>query len=214
MTQFEKTFNLMKNPRSIAIYISLVILSFLFVDRPLATYFHQLDFRTNLHVLNLLTILGKDIIYLALFFFAALYFRYIRTNSVNEAKSWYLLACIITANLVCLVIKVTLGRARPDLLFSNDAFGFYWFKLSGQYWSLPSGHTTTVISLAAGFGVLFPKYFYTFLVLAFLIVLTRVLLYYHYLSDVMSAFYISILVIGLLTDYLRRNQYFSRIWSK
>jgi hypothetical protein len=74
MTQFEKTFNLMKNPRSIAIYISLVILSFLFVDRPLATYFHQLDFRTNLHVLNLLTILGKDIIYLALFFFCGFVF--------------------------------------------------------------------------------------------------------------------------------------------
>ena len=213
MTQFEKTFNLMKNPWSIAIYIVLIILAYHFIDIPLASYFHQLDIRTNLHMLNLLTFLGKDILYVALFLLAGLYFRYIRTNSVNEARSWYLLACIIIANLICLIIKVILGRARPDLLFSINAFGLYWFKFSGQYWSLPSGHTTTVISLAAGLGVVFPRFFYVFLVLAFFIVLTRVVLYYHYLSDVMTAFYLSILVIGLLTQYLKRNNYLSKVWK-
>lgn len=211
MTQFERTFNTMKNPWIIEIYLVLVILAFQFADIKIATIFHQLDLRTNFHVSNLW---GKDIVYIMIFLFSGLYFRYVRPNSLNEDRSWYLLACIIIPNLICLILKITLSRARPDLLFTSNAFGFYWFKLNGQYWSFPSGHTTTVTSLACGLGVLFPKYFYVYLALAFLIVLTRVLLYYHYLSDVMTAFYLSILVIGLFTQYIKRNNYLSKIWMK
>ena len=214
MTQFERTYNLMKNPWTILVYIVLVILAYHFVDRPLATYFHQLDLRTNLHILNLLTGLGKVTIYVVLFTLAGLYFRFIGTNPVYEARSWYLLACVVLANLLCLILKTSLGRARPDLLFTSNIFGFYWFKGTALYWSLPSGHTTTVVSLAGGFGVIFPKYFYAFLGLAFLIVLTRVLLYYHYLSDVMTAFYLCILVVGVFTQYIKRNQYLSKAWIK
>jgi membrane-associated phospholipid phosphatase len=214
MTQFEKTYNLMKNPWTILVYTVLVILAYHFIDRPLATYFHQLDLRTNLHILNLLTGLGKVIIYVVLFAVAGLYFRFIGTNPVYEARSWYLLACIVLTNLLCLMLKTSLGRARPDLLFTSNIFGFYWFKTTALYWSLPSGHTTTVVSLASSFGVIFPKYFYAFLGLAFLIVLTRVLLYYHYLSDVMTAFYLCILVVGVFTQYIKRNQYLSKAWIK
>ncbi|BCA95924.1 phosphatidylglycerophosphatase B [Legionella antarctica] len=214
MTQFEGTYGLMKRPWVILTYLALVILTYHFLDRPLATYFYQLDLRTNLHVLNLVTSLGKMIIYVVLFTLAGLYFRYIGTNTTYEARAWYLLACIIFPNLLCLILKTSLGRARPDLLFSSDIYGFYWFKPTSSYWSLPSGHTTTVVSLASGFGVLFPKYFYAFLALAFFIVLTRVLLYYHYLSDVMTAFYLCILVVGAFTQFIKRNQYLSKAWIK
>lgn len=213
MTQFERTFNLMQKPWVMVLYLVLIILAYHFVDIPLATYFHQLDLRTNLFELKVLTAFGKVFIYVVLFALTGLYFRYVG-NAVYEARSWYLLACILIPNLVCLILKVALSRARPDLLFSSDVFGFYWFKLTASYWSLPSGHTTTVIGLAAGLGVLFPKYFYAFLALAFLVISTRVLLYYHYLSDVMTGFYLSILVIGVLTQYIKKNQYFSKAWIK
>lgn len=207
MIQFEKMFNFMKKPWVMAVYTVLIILIYHFVDKPLAIYFHELDLRTSLWVFKLLTTLGKVKIYLVLFGAAGLYFRYISKNSVYEARAWFLLACIIIPNLVCLILKVVLSRARPDLLFSADVFGFYWFKLSSEYWSLPSGHTTTVIALAAGLSVLFPKYFYAFIILAFFVILSRVLLYFHYLSDVMTAFYLCILVIGALFKYIKNNNY-------
>lgn len=199
MTQFEHTFNLMKKPWSITIYLVLIILAFNCIDKPLATYFHQFDLRANLYPLNYLTELGKSSVYVILFILITLYFRYIAANPKYEARSWFLLGCIIIPNLVCLVLKVILGRARPELLFTINAFGFYWFKTKALYWSFPSGHTTTIVGLASGLGVLFPKYFYAFLAMAFLVILTRVLLYYHYVSDVMTAFYLSILVVGMLT---------------
>lgn len=214
MTQFEKTYNLMKKPWVIAIYAILVVLAYHFVDESLAVFLNQYDLQTNLYVLNILTTFGKFAIYLILFLLMGLYFRYVRVNAVNEAKTLYLLACIVISNLVCLVLKVILSRARPGLLFSIHDFGFFWFQSQDIYWSFPSGHTTTVVSLAAGLGVLFPRHFYVFLTLAVCVALSRVLLYYHYLSDIMTAFYISILVVGFFTQYLKRNQYLSKALKK
>ncbi|WP_454780625.1 phosphatase PAP2 family protein [Legionella sp. WA2022007384] len=211
MTQFEKLFNFMKKPWVIIFYAILVILAYYFVDRTVATYFHQLDLEAKLPFLSVLTALGKWIAYIVLFFVAGLYFRYIQVNTVYENRSWYLLGCVLLANLVCLFLKVALSRARPELLFASNEFGFYWFKLSSNYWSFPSGHTTTVISLAAGLGTLFPRYFYSLLVVALLVAASRILLCFHYLSDVMSAFYISLLVVGFFTEYVKRTNWFNKI---
>lgn len=208
MTQFEKTCHFMKKPWVIGLSITLVVLAYIFVDRPLATFFHQLELRTNIHVLRILTALGQWIAYLVIFFFVALYFRYVRVNLVCESRSWYLLGCMLAANLVCFVLKVILGRARPDLLFTINEFGFYWFKFSKYYWSFPSGHTTTVVSLAIGVGVLFPRWFYVAIVVALLVAASRVLLYYHYLSDVLAAFYLTVFVVGFFTQYLRQKNWF------
>ena len=109
MTQFEKTFEFMKKTWVILLYAILVILSYIFVDKTLATYFHQLDLRTNIHALSILTAFGQWIVYIGLFFCAAVYFRYVRTNPVSEARAWYLLGCVLVANLVCFVLKVALS---------------------------------------------------------------------------------------------------------
>ena len=210
MTQFEKVFYMLKKPWIIILYALFVFLAYYFVDKSLATYFYQLDLRTQAPLLGLLTALGKQSFYIILFLLSGLFFRYIQINSVYEARSWYLFGCVFVANLVCLILKVALSRARPDLWFSSHEFGFYWFQTSDNYWSFPSGHTTTVTSLAVGFGVLFPRYFYAMLGIAFLVIATRVLLHKHYLSDVMSAFYISFLVVGFFTEYLKRKNWFKK----
>jgi membrane-associated phospholipid phosphatase len=207
MTQFEKTFHIMKNPVVFLFYTVLVILTYQFADRPIALYFHHFDPRTHIHGLNILTSFGKWSIYILLFSLAGLFFRYVRQNKPMETKAWFLLGCIVVPNLVGFVIKIILSRARPELLIAQGSFGFYWIKLNDFYWSFPSGHTITVVSLAAGLGVLFPKYFYTLLGLALLVVMSRVFLYFHYLSDVMAGFYLAILVVGIFTEYLQRNHY-------
>ena len=203
MTAFEKTFNCMKKTWVIAVYIVLTVLSYYFIDRSLALYFHQLDIRANMHFLSTLTVLGQWKIYAFLLFFAGVYFRNIRRNSLYEGRSWYLLACVMIPNLFGFVVKIVLGRARPDLLFSIDYFGFYGFKLNNLYWSFPSGHTLTSTALASGLGVIFPRYFYAFLGGALLVASSRILLYHHYLSDVMTGLYMSLLLVGIFTHYFK-----------
>lgn len=210
MTQFDRTFNFMKKPGVIITYVILVVLAYLFADQPLATYFHKLDLRTNLKLLKILTAFGQWAAYLPLFFLAGLYFRYIQKNQVYETMSWYLLACVFVPNMVGFIIKICIGRARPDLLFDIHSFGFYWFQFKSLYWSFPSGHTITVVAVASGLGVLFPKHFYVLLALALCVALSRVLLYHHYLSDVMTGFYLSIVVVGLMTEFFRSKHYLAK----
>lgn len=205
MTEFKKTFLFMRKPWVILLYAILVILAYHFVDRSLAVYFYHLDLGNKIPLLGVLTALGKWIAYIILFFIAGLYFRYFQINPEYEARSWYLFGCVFIANLVCVILKVIVSRARPELLFSNHEFGFYWFKLSDDYWSFPSGHTTTVVSLATGLGVLFHRYFYVLLVVAILVAASRIMLCFHYLSDVMSAFYISVLIVSFFTECLKRK---------
>lgn len=205
MTSFDKVFNCMKKPVVMLVFLLAVIASFFFIDKPLAIYFHQMDMRTNATFLYILTALGKWKYAVAAFFLAALFFKWVVKKPVLEKKFWYLFACVSLVNLVNLVIKISLGRARPDLLFSNNEYGFYWFKFTDLYWSCPSGHAVTITAIAAGLGVLLPRYFYIFLLCVLCVTATRVFLYYHYLSDVLMGFYLSMLVVGLLTTYCKKN---------
>lgn len=211
MTQFERTFNLMKKPWAIVLYVVLVVLSYFYVDIPVAVYFHQLDLRNTFPALNVLTAFGQWKAYIILFVFLGFYSRYIHKNDRYEARIWYLLGCVFIPNLIGFIVKVCVSRARPDLLFSDNLFGFYWFQTKDLYWSFPSGHSLTVIGLASGLGVLFPKYFFAFLGFAVLVVLSRVFLYHHYLSDVMTGCYLSILIVGYFTEFLKRKHYLSKM---
>lgn len=211
MTAFERFFGVLKNPWVLASYTAFIIFSYFYLDKPIALYFHELNLGQEASFLYLVTALGKWKIYILLFLFLGAFFRFIKKNKIYEQRVWFLLGCVVLANVVGFFIKVTLSRARPDLLFEGNYFGFYWFKLNDLYWSFPSGHSITVGSLAAGLGVLFPRFFYLFLSLALVVISTRVFLCFHYLSDVMTGFYISILVVGFYIKSLKKHHFLSEI---
>jgi membrane-associated phospholipid phosphatase len=211
MTQFERFYCVIKKPWIIASYALIVYFIYSFSDKSIAIYFHQLDLRSYAHILNAITTLGKWSIYIILFALLGLFFRYIKKNELFEQRAWFLLACVLLTNMVGIVLKITLSRSRPDLYFADNYFGFYWFKFNDLFWSFPSGHSITIAGLAAGLGVIFPRYFYAFLGVALLVISTRVFLYFHYLSDVMTGFYLSILVVGLFTENLKKRHCLAEI---
>jgi len=196
----------MKKPWVIALYAVFVVLIYLFVDRPLALYWHALDLDSNLRALKWFTRLGSWLVYLALFFVAACHFRYVGKQADLEKKAWYLFLCVLIPNLVASALKVSLSRARPELLFANNQYGFYWFQFSDAYWSFPSGHAVTVGALATGVSVLLPRYCFALYGLALAVAASRVLLTNHYLSDVLAGFYLGILLVVLITPYFQRKK--------
>lgn len=204
MTVYEKTFHWMKKPQSIILLLLLLSVGYFFVDKPLAFAAYGLQLRDNV-MLTLLTNLGKWSLYAAWFAIAALYFRYLRINPLYEHRAWFLFGCVLLPTLVNGVLKVTLSRARPDLLFLNGDYGFYWLQFKDLYWSFPSGHAMTCGALVAGLSVLFPRYFWGVLSLAVLIAATRVLLYKHFLTDVLFGFYLGVLITGFYSQYFRES---------
>ena len=110
---------------------------------------------------------------------------------------------------VNLVLKIVFSRARPDLLFSQQWYGFYGFKFSAPFWSFPSGHATTIMGFVFALCALWPKYRYLFLLYGVLIALSRVVLTHHYLSDVMVASYLALVEVGLLYSWFVQRKWLS-----
>lgn len=213
MSQFERLFFLMKKPWFAVVYVLLLIVSYYFVDKSLALYFHGLDSRKIWYVLNWITMLGKSTLSLVIFLFLACFARWVLKNPVLETRAWFVWACILIPNLLGKVLKITLGRARPDLLFSQDLYGFYWFKFTDAYWSCPSGHALTATGLAFGLSIIYPRLFYLFFLFALSIVATRVILYHHYLSDVMIGFYLATILAGLFMQWTKRSLFFNKVYA-
>ncbi len=213
MLLFDRLLGRMTKPAMALLIIVLISLTYFYIDKPLAYYFHNLDLRTNLFVLNWITKLGLGIVYIPTFLLFAGYFRYISPNPVAEGRSWFLALCVIIPSLVCVLLKVLLGRARPDLLFSAQLYGFYGIQGHASFWSFPSGHTTVVMGAAYGLSAVFPRQSYAFIGVGLLIAFTRVFLTHHYLSDIMVASYLSLLEVGIIFCIFRRKSWLAPAWD-
>jgi membrane-associated phospholipid phosphatase len=200
------------HPITIVIILLILACSYLFFDQTLAVMLAKLNLSSNFPVLGWITFVGSSKIYLIGFFLMALFFRWIDVSPRWEARSWFLWLCVAVANLICGVLKVLLGRARPEVWLQTQDYGFHWFKTTGDYWSFPSGHTTTVMSLVFGLSVLFPRYWVGLVSAAILIALSRVLLVQHFLSDILMATYLALIEVTLLVHYLRKKNYLAKAW--
>lgn len=199
------------NPITLLLVIALITVSYWYVDRPLVNWLFNLNLRENFPILTWVTYFGNSGIDLVLFFVAALFFRYGYVNSLWEERAWFLWLCVALSNVVCGVLKVLLGRARPDLWLQAHEYGFSWLKMDSLHMSFPSGHTTTMMSIAFGFCVLFPRYWILFVLAGMLVAFSRVLLLQHYLSDVLAAMYLTLLVVTSLVYILRKKGWLPRV---
>jgi membrane-associated phospholipid phosphatase len=209
MRSFERLFFFMARPKTILISFLLVILAYYYMDRELALWIYHHHLQEKLFFLKGLTLLGENILILGILISVALTFRLIKPQKLWEERAWFLCLCVFIPNLICLILKVFLGRARPELFLQEGIYGFFGLHSQSMYWSLPSGHTTTVMSLAFGLSVLFPKRTFTFIIIALCVVATRILLLKHFVSDVMTASFLSIIEVGIIElVVLKRYQYF------
>ncbi len=198
---FQQFFKLLTRPLLAVSLVIFILISFIYLDRPVAIYFHNLHLGERWVWLNGLSLFGEGIIYICLFFLLALFFRYIKHNQTYERQLWFLWFCVFVPMSFCLVAKILLGRARPELLLLDQSYGFYGLHFSSKYWSFPSGHTTTVMSLVFGLCFLFPRLNLLFILGGIVMVFSRVVLAKHYLSDIMLTSYLVLLTQGVLVKY-------------
>jgi membrane-associated phospholipid phosphatase len=100
-----------------------------------------------------------------------------------EIWSYHLLLSLVTTGLFVIICKFVIGRERPH--FSESAFlNFHPFSLEAVYQSFPSGHTQVIFCVATMFCYLFPQRRFLFMLIAFLIAISRALTLNHFISDV------------------------------
>ncbi|MEJ2617689.1 MAG: phosphatase PAP2 family protein [Ignavibacteriaceae bacterium] len=72
--------------------------------------------------------------------------KIIKNNDISET-SRMILETLAYAGIITTVLKVGLGRTRPYT--GNDPFDFFNFKLTNDFVSFPSGHSTTAFAVSS-----------------------------------------------------------------
>ena len=187
---------------------------FVYVDRPVALYFHAIDpgiaavarFITRFGV-STYYLLGTAAAAVALWLWAHTLSEPTRAARLRAfaAMPLFLFLAIAVSGLVTDLLKVVFGRARPKLLFANETFGFDWWGTKADFWSFPSGHATTVVAIAAALYCLWPRFLPLYVGFAILVSLSRAVIGAHYVSDVIVAAFIAIAATAYLRHVFERG---------
>lgn len=122
--------------------------------------------------------------------------------------SLLMLSTMAVGGLIVLVLKRTVARARPELFFEKGIYGLgESFSRAQQFNSFPSSHTYAAFAVAVVLGILAPRWRWVFLLLAALVAISRVINLDHYLSDVMTAAGIAVLVGHVLAPRVLCSKY-------
>lgn len=109
----------------------------------------------------------------------------------------------LSSGLLTWLLKLSVGKPRPYTRLEV----YSHFSLSNRYHSFPSGHTTETFSYLLPFMYFIRKPFLIIFlsIYGILTVFTRVLLAKHYLTDVLSGIYITVLT-GCIICYLMEHR--------
>lgn len=176
------------NKKSYLILGLIFVLSFLF-DKILLEIVPKLRFEALTTFVNYFTMIGTGYFVILFITILSIYFK--RKDYFFRGGFALLFSLLITAA----IRNFFIFRMRPDIaLIAETGFSF------------PSGHSTAVFSVYPFFKENFKKYSSYWLVFAILILMTRLYLGVHHLSDVIGGALVGLIVGG----FVIRSKYFKK----
>lgn len=176
-----------------------LLLLFFYIDPSISKFCANLphSYRHYLKLVSLtlsppLHLLGWSVIYL--------FAKYKCKNSSLFSLSREIFYSLILSLSLVYCMKTLLGRARPEL-FLKGIYGFYFMMQNHHYHSFPSGHASVAACLFFPLLSSFPKYRTYWILLPILLSSSRVLLNYHFASDIMAGAMICYMVQNLYRKY-------------
>jgi membrane-associated phospholipid phosphatase len=168
-----------------------------YYDRPVAALFADLN-GPVVAFFQIVTTVGVAAWPLIGSGFLFVYFFYISGKKKQARRMLYLFSSVAVSGLVTDVIKWLMGRWRPKLFIPEGLYGFEFFGRGYEQTSFPSGHATTICSLALALSLLYPRLRWVWIIIALLVCMSRVVIGAHYMSDVIMGAYVGIFTAFLL----------------
>jgi undecaprenyl-diphosphatase len=200
-----------------AVFLFLEMILFDFVDRPLSIWLRHVELVQPdiIGFFKAITDIGKSKWYLwpsGLGVLGCLMVA--RLTSISKAyrlaaqnygpRLCYVFVCVAVSGLATDFLKPILGRARPVELQREGLYGFHPLSFTANWNGMPSGHATTIVTLALLLIACYPRYKFLWLGLAGLLIISRVAVNAHYLSDVIAGSLMGCVVTNA-TAYLWRK---------
>lgn len=187
------------------IALGFCLFSYYYLDIRIAHYCNSIASPVK-NIFEQITGFGKSTWYLVGSVLSFLYFKFIRIDRKLSSRSIFIFLAIVISGVITDIIKYILGRYRPEALFQQDLYGFVCFQHSHSMTSFPSGHANTITAIMFSLYLIYPRYWLAFLLVALLIMASRIVICAHYLSDVVFGSYLAILTTLYIKDvFIRKN---------
>ena len=185
--------------------VVLVLLSYAFVDRPVAHYVHDRRF-ADFPVLEWMTRLPDILQAWVPVVLVALMLR-LAQGPLLRWQRVVVVAClgIILAEQFKDVLAYVFGRYWPQTWIDNNpslirdgAYGFHPFHSGKGYRSFPSGHTARTLAVASIIWMTYPKWRWMCVLAATAVGAGLVLMDYHFIGDVVAGGFVG----GIIGVYM------------
>jgi membrane-associated phospholipid phosphatase len=185
---------------SFPVVVLFCIIGYFFLDLVVAKYcastFTNNNIRSTLKDISKLGLATFYLIFAAVCFFI---FRFIKERKIWSNRALFVFLSISLSGILVFIFKFIFGRYRPRMFLEQQLYGFKFFQLKGKLTSFPSGHASTIVALTLALYFINPKYRAIYFIIALVIVISRVLVCHHYLTDVVFGAYLAVVT----TVYLR-----------
>ena len=187
---------------SLVVVLLLVVLSYFFLDLPVALYCKGLD-PIITDFFGFLTEFGISTWYLVGSFVLFLFFTFFHRMPIYAHRALFLFASVAVSGIIANIIKVIIGRSRPEMFFEKGHYGLNFFNFSHGLTSFPSGHAATIFSLAFALSLSFPRMRIPLICFALAVGASRVIITSHYLSDTIGGAYVGVMTVFFLKEIIR-----------
>ena len=191
---------------SLPVLVLFGIIGYFFLDLIIAKYcastFNNVNTR---RILKDISKLGLATFYLPFAAVCFMFFRFIKKRRVWSNRALFVFLTISFSSIIVLILKFIFGRYRPKMFFEEQLYGFQFFQLKGKLTSFPSGHASTIVALMLALYFISPKYRAIYFAIALVIVISRVLVCHHYLTDVVFGSYLAVVTTVCLEHFMEKS---------
>lgn len=191
---------------SFPVVVLFCIVGYFFLDLIVAKYCASIFANVKIRrILKDISKLGLATYYLPVAAVSFVFFRFIKKRKVWSNRALFVFLSISFSGILVIILKFIFGRYRPRMFLKEQLYGFQFFQLKGKLTSFPSGHASTIVALMLSLYFISPKYRAIYLAIALVIVISRVLVCHHYVTDVVFGGYVAVVTTVCLKYFMERK---------